>query len=124
MKPSLEALQVLDAIGRRGSFAGAAAGLHVPAALTYRIRKLEQDLDVLLFDRRGHRAVLTAPGRQLLVEGRALLRAADALGCRVRRMATGWEVALCATLGGNGKVLKWLLKRLEAAMLRRALCGG
>ena len=95
MKLSLEALQVLDAIDRKGSFAGAAAELHrVPSALTYQIQKLEQDLDVLLFDRRGHRAVLTAPGRELLNEGRNLLRAADELECRVKRLATGWEVEL------------------------------
>mgnify|MGYP000850196599 CR=1 FL=1 len=95
MKLSLEALQVLDAIERNGSFAAAAAELHrVPSALTYQVQKLEQDLDVLLFDRRGHRAVLTAAGRELLKEGRNLLRAADELECRVRRLATGWEVEL------------------------------
>lgn len=99
MKLSLEALQVLDAIDRKGSFAGAAAELHrVPSALTYQVQKLEQDLDVLLFDRRGHRAVLTAPGRELLKEGRNLLRAASDLESRVKRLATGWEVELRLTL--------------------------
>lgn len=102
MKLSLEALQVLDAIDRNGSFAGAAAELHrVPSALTYQVQKLEQDLDVLLFDRRGHRAVLTAPGRELLKEGRNLLRAADELECRVKRLATGWEVELRLSLDTN-----------------------
>src|SRR5690606_17016298 len=102
MKLSLEALQVLDAIDRKGSFAGAAAELHrVPSALTYQIQKLEQDLDVLLFDRRGHRAVLTPPGRELLNEGRNLLRAADELECRVKRLATGWEVELRIALDAS-----------------------
>lgn len=92
---SLEALQVLDAIDRRGSFAAAAEELHrVPSALTYQVQKLEQDLDVLLFDRRGHRAVLTAPGRALLDDGRQLLRAAGELELRVKRLATGWEAEL------------------------------
>jgi DNA-binding transcriptional LysR family regulator len=63
----------------------------VPSALTYQVQKLEQDLDVLLFDRRGHRAVLTAAGRTLLDEGRNLLRAAGELELRVKRLATGWE---------------------------------
>lgn len=95
MPLTLEALQVLDAIDRRGSFAAAAAELHrVPSALTYQVQKLEQDLDVLLFDRRGHRAVLTPPGRELLREGRSLLRAAGELEARVRRLATGWEPEL------------------------------
>ena len=95
IKLTLDALQVLDAIARRGSFAAAAAELHrVPSALTYSVQKLEQDLDVLLYDRRGHRAQLTAAGVELLEEGRQLLRAAGELECRVKRVATGWETEL------------------------------
>jgi hypothetical protein len=56
-KLSLDALLVLDAIARKGSFAAAAEELHrVPSAITYTVQKLEQDLDVQLFDRSGHRA--------------------------------------------------------------------
>lgn len=95
MKLSLDALEILDAIDRNGSFAAAANELHrVPSALTYQVQKLEQDLDVLLFDRRGHRAALTEAGRELLSEGRNLLRAAGELECRVKRLATGWEPEL------------------------------
>jgi DNA-binding transcriptional LysR family regulator len=92
---SLDALSVLDAIDRKGSFAAAAEELHrVPSAITYQVHKLEQDLDVLLFDRRGHRAKLTAAGRELLHEGRRLLHAAGELEHRIRRVATGWEPEL------------------------------
>lgn len=95
MKLSLDALLVLDAIDRRGSFAAAAAELHrVPSAITYAVHKLEQDLDVELFDRTGHRATLTAAGVELLREGRQLLEAAGALEARVKRVATGWEAEL------------------------------
>jgi DNA-binding transcriptional LysR family regulator len=95
MRITLEALVVLDAIDRRGSFAAAAAELHrVPSAITYQVHKLEQDLDVRLFDRRGHRAKLTPTGRELLVAGRALLQGAGELERRVRRVATGWEPEL------------------------------
>ena len=53
---TLEALQLIDAIVRHGSFAQAARALgRVPSAVTYSVRRLEEDLDVLLFDRRGHR---------------------------------------------------------------------
>ncbi len=91
----LEALNVLDAIDRKGSFARAADELgRVPSALTYVIRKLEGDLDVLLFDRRGHKAKLTPAGRELLDEGRHLLLAASELQRRVRRVGDGWEVEL------------------------------
>jgi DNA-binding transcriptional LysR family regulator len=95
MKLTLEALEALDAIDRHGSFAAAAKSLHrVPSAVTYTVQKLEQDLDVLLFDRRGHRAVLTEAGRELLREGRNLLNAAGGLECRVRQVAKGWEAEL------------------------------
>jgi DNA-binding transcriptional LysR family regulator len=92
MKISLDALQILDAIDTRGSYAAAAQALNrVPSALTHAVRKLEDDLGVALFGRAGRRAVLTAPGRMLLEQGRHLLRAAGDLECRVKRVATGWE---------------------------------
>jgi DNA-binding transcriptional LysR family regulator len=95
LRLSLDALLVIDAIDRRGSFAAAAHELHrVPSAVTYTVQKLEQDLDVLLFDRRGHRAKLTVAGLELLNEGRHLLRAAGELEARVKRVATGWEAEL------------------------------
>lgn len=95
MNLTLEAIRILDAIDRKGSFAAAAVALdRVPSALTYSVRKLEDDLDVLLFDRRGHRARLTPAGLELLTEGRHLLRAAGELEQRVKRTATGWEVEL------------------------------
>ncbi|AEI77929.1 transcriptional regulator LysR family [Cupriavidus necator N-1] len=95
MALSLESLEVLDAIERKGSFAAAAHEMgKVPSALTYVVRKLEEDLDVLLFDRRRHRAELTPAGRALLDEGRHLLHAADDLARRVKRLATGWEATL------------------------------
>jgi DNA-binding transcriptional LysR family regulator len=95
MRLSLDALLVIDAIDRKGSFAAAAHELHrVPSAVTYTVQKLEEDLDVLLFDRRGHRAKLTVAGRELLTEGRHLLRAAGELEARIKRVATGWEAEL------------------------------
>jgi DNA-binding transcriptional LysR family regulator len=95
MKLSLDSLQVIDAIDRKGSFAAAADELHrVPSAITYSVRQLEEGLGIELFDRKGHRAVLTDAGRELLVEGRRLLRAAADLECRVQQVARGWESEL------------------------------
>jgi DNA-binding transcriptional LysR family regulator len=95
MRISLDALLVLDSIARNGSFAAAGEELHrVPSAITYTIQKLEQDLEVKLFDRSGHRARLTEAGEELLREGRHLLRTATDLECRVKRVATGWETEL------------------------------
>lgn len=94
-KLSLEALEVLDAIARKGSFAAAAESLfRVPSAITYSVRQLEDDLGIKLFDRSGHRAELTEAGAELLREGRNLLRAAGELEARVKRVATGVETEL------------------------------
>ena len=95
MPLTLDALETVDTIARKGSFAAAAAELgKVPSALTYTVRKLEDELDVLLFDRRGQRARLTPAGQELLEAGRGLLRSADDLVRRVRRVAGGWESEL------------------------------
>lgn len=95
MKITLDALQVLDAIDRHGSFTAAAAALHrVPSALSHAVAKLESDLDAVLFVRAGRRATLTTAGRALLDDGRHLLRAAGDLERRVQRIATGWEAEL------------------------------
>jgi DNA-binding transcriptional LysR family regulator len=92
---TLEALEVLDAIDRRGSFAAAAIELdRVPSAITYTVRRLEEALDMLLFDRKGRRARFTPAGRELLERGRALLAEAAAVEQRVQRVATGWESEL------------------------------
>ncbi|CAG0959018.1 HTH-type transcriptional regulator YhaJ [Methylophilaceae bacterium] len=94
-KISLDALEVIDAIARKGSFAAAAESLYrVPSAITYVVRNLEEDLGVSLFNRTGHRATLTEAGAELLREGRHLLRAASELELRVKRVATGVETEL------------------------------
>lgn len=95
MRLSLDALEVVESIARLGSFAAAAAELHrVPSALSYTIQKLEQDLDVRIFDRSGHRARLTRAGETLLQDGRLLLEAAGALESRVKQVDSGYEVQL------------------------------
>jgi DNA-binding transcriptional LysR family regulator len=98
-KLTLESIEVLDAIARKGSFASAAESLfRVPSAITYTVRKLEEDLGVSLFNRTGHRATLTDAGAELLQEGRHLLHAANELEARVKRIATGIETELTVAM--------------------------
>lgn len=95
LRLSLEALQIVDAIDRRGSFSAAGKELHrVPSTISYTVNKLEEDLGVQVFERHGPRVVLTPAGVELLKEGRYLLRAAHDLEHRVRRVASGWETEL------------------------------
>lgn len=90
-----DALAMLQAVSETGSFAAAARQLGVvPSALTYRVRQIEDALDVLLFDRSSRQAKATPAGQELLREGTRLLGEIDAVANRVKRVATGWESQL------------------------------
>ena len=87
-----DALAMLQTVVRAGSFAGAARAMAmVPRALSYRVRQIEDALDVLLFDRSARQARLTEAGAELLREAPRLLSDLDAVANRVKRVATGWE---------------------------------
>src|SRR6188768_918010 len=101
-----DALGVVQAVADHGSFAAAARELGiVPSAVTYRVRQLEDALDVLLFDRSSRQAQLTAAGGELLSAGQQLLQDIDAMANRVKRVATGWEaeftIAVDTSLSGT-----------------------
>ena len=90
-----DALSMLQTIAVAGSFAAAAREMGmVPSALTYRVRQIEDALDVLLYDRSSRQAKLTEAGAELLREGARLLEEIDAVANRVKRVATGWEPQL------------------------------
>ncbi len=111
-----EMLLMLQTIERQGSFAAAARALDlVPSALTYRVRQLEDALDVLLFDRSSRQARPTAAGRELLREAERLLGDLDAVANRVRRVATGWEAVL--TVAVDSIVSRTVVMDLCAAFL-------
>ena len=92
---TLDALKVLDAIERKKSFAGAADELfRVPSAISYTVNKLEEDLDIALFDRSKRKAEFTAVGKLLVEQGRLILQATDQLTHAVKQSANGWELEL------------------------------
>ncbi|MBK6592693.1 MAG: LysR family transcriptional regulator [Burkholderiales bacterium] len=94
-----DALAMLETIAAAGSFAAAARAMGmVPSALTYRVRQIEDALDVLLYDRSSRQAKLTEAGAELLREGSRLLNDIDAVANRVKRVATGWEPELTIAL--------------------------
>ena len=96
-----DSLAMLQGIADTGSFAAAARQLGlVPSALTYRVRQIEDALDVLLFDRSARQARPTPAGAELLREGARLLQEIDAVAHRVKRVATGWEPQLTIAVDG------------------------
>ena len=106
-----DALTMLQAVADAGSFAAAARTLNlVPSALSYRVRQIEDALDVLLFDRSARQARLTDAGAELLREGSRLLAEIDAVANRVKRVATGWEPEL--TIAADALVARPVLMEL------------
>ncbi|EKA7372318.1 LysR family transcriptional regulator [Vibrio parahaemolyticus] len=98
---TLEALHILDAIDRRGSFAAAANELdRAPSSLSYQIQKLEQDLDINIFDRSGHKALFTEAGKLILERGRAILQASEKLVNDATLLANGWELDITVAFDG------------------------
>ncbi|MGY3569544.1 LysR substrate-binding domain-containing protein [Vibrio paucivorans] len=92
---TIDALRALDAIDKKGSFAAAAESLYkVPSALTYTIKKLEDDMGVALFDRSKQRASLTPAGQLVLEHGREILLATHRLAASVQQLESGWESEL------------------------------
>ncbi|MCC4834282.1 LysR family transcriptional regulator [Shewanella sp. 10N.7] len=92
---TLDALKVLDAIERKKSFAGAADELfRVPSAISYTVNKLEEDLDLAIFDRSKRKAELTAVGKLIVEQGRLILDATNELTYMAKQSASGWELEI------------------------------
>jgi DNA-binding transcriptional LysR family regulator len=97
----LDQMKTLEAVVRTGSFSAAARELHkAQSAVSYAIQQLESRLGVELFDRSGHRAVLTDAGKAILAEGRKLLEAADRIEDLARRIEGEWEPRLQIVIDG------------------------
>ncbi|AJZ88385.1 LysR family transcriptional regulator [Cedecea neteri] len=102
MRVNLDVLLILDALDKHGSFAAAAESLFkTPAALSYMVQKLENDLNIKLLDRSGHRAKFTDTGRIVLEKGRMVLSAAKDLESQALRSTSGWEKTLTIALDGS-----------------------
>jgi DNA-binding transcriptional LysR family regulator len=98
---TLDQLLVLDAILRTGSFAAAARSLHrVPSAVSHAVARLEESLGIAVFDRSGHRAVLTDAGHRILEAGREVLAAARRLDVMADGLQAGWEPTLQVVVDG------------------------
>ncbi|MCB2007307.1 MAG: LysR family transcriptional regulator [Rhodoferax sp.] len=114
-----DSLAMLQTIARTGSFAAAARAMGlVPSALTYRVRLIEEALDVLLFDRRSRNARPTPAGEELMREGGRLLDEIEAMANRVKRVATGWETQF--TIAVDGVIAKPTMMELCDAFLALA----
>ncbi|MGF1698328.1 LysR family transcriptional regulator [Vibrio lamellibrachiae] len=92
-------LEMIDTVARLGSFTAAAEILHkVPSAISYGVRQVEQDLDVLIFRRLPRKVELTPAGELFVAEARVMLRHMEEVKSQTRRAAHGWKTTLKLTL--------------------------
>lgn len=108
--PSLNALRAFDAAVRYMSFQRAAEELFVtPAALSYQIRQLEDQLDLKLFTRRNRSIALTEHGR-LIAPG--VRDGFDRLTQTMRQLETRRSGNVLVVSVGPAFTAKWLAPRL------------
>ncbi|NRA66473.1 MAG: LysR family transcriptional regulator [Pseudobacteriovorax sp.] len=92
---TLDQLKVLAAIVDTGSFRAAADKLNrAQSAVSYAIKTIEEEFDLLVFDRANYRPELTREGRTLYQRSKPLIEQADQLANLCRFMATGAELEL------------------------------
>ncbi|MEZ8101760.1 DNA-binding transcriptional activator PunR [Vibrio bivalvicida] len=104
---SKSSLEMLDTVARLGSFTAAAEVLHkVPSAISYGVRQVEQELDVILFRRLPRKVELTPAGELFIAEARLLLRQMEELKVQTKRAAHGWQSTLKLTLDNVVKLDK------------------
>ncbi|QIZ78804.1 DNA-binding transcriptional activator PunR [Ferrimonas lipolytica] len=83
---------MLDNVARLGSFSAAAHAMHkVPSAISYSVRQVEQQLGVLLFERKPRQVVLTPAGEHFISQCRLWLREMEQVKLHTQRVANGWQ---------------------------------
>jgi DNA-binding transcriptional LysR family regulator len=101
MSLTLDQLTALDAIDRLGSFSAAAKALfRTTSAISYSIRNLEEALGVEIFDRSGHRAILTRAGELILDEARRVLSQTRRLEQLSLELQEGYEPLISIIIDG------------------------
>jgi DNA-binding transcriptional LysR family regulator len=96
---TLDQMRVFVAVAETGSFRAAAIRLsRVQSAISHAIANMEDQLGVSLFDRSGHRPVLTPEGHSLLADVRAILLKVDTMRARARGMGEGVELDVAIAL--------------------------
>lgn len=96
---TLDQMRTFVSVAEAGSFRAAATRLsRAQSAISHAIANLEAQLGLALFDRSGHRPVLTAEGEALLADMREVLLRVGALKARAHGLSRGVEIELSLTI--------------------------
>ncbi len=112
----LRHLRYFAAVAEAKGFARAAAILHVSqSAVSEQLRDLEEEIGVPLFDRREHRARLTAHGQVFLAEAQRTLAAAERAVEAAQRSLRGetGTLSIGFFVGGTGPFFPALIRRFR-----------
>ena len=102
MTVDLRRLRYFVAVAEEQHFGRAAAALHMSAPpLSQRIRELEAELGLALFDRSSRRVALTDAGQRLVAEARAVLDAADRFSAVASELASAGTTLAFAYCHGS-----------------------
>ena len=110
--PALDALKVFEAAARHLSFSHAAQELCITkGAVSYQIRRLEEDLDCALFRRSVRQVYLTNAGQQLLQTTQQIFGKLTSTLQKIRPGESAHDVLVGAT---TYVALRWLSPRISS----------
>jgi DNA-binding transcriptional LysR family regulator len=92
---TLDQWRAFIAVVEAGGYAQAAEQIHkTQSSVSYAVQKIEQMLEVKLFEKQGRKAVLTAAGEMLYHRSKTLVQRADAIERSAAELGTGWDPEL------------------------------
>ncbi len=108
--PSLNAMRAFEAAARHLSFTKAAEELNVTqAAVSHQVKALEDQIGILLFQRRNRQLILTDAGQTLLPD---LIDAFDAMDAAVTRVKRRDQSGILMVATMDSLAATWLMPRL------------
>ncbi|MEQ8319768.1 MAG: transcriptional regulator GcvA [Rhodospirillales bacterium] len=108
--PSLNALRAFEAAARHLSFTRAADELNVTqAAVSHQVKALEDQIGIMLFQRRNRQLILTDAGQTLLPD---LIDAFDAMDSAVARVKRRDQAGILTVATMDSLAATWLMPRL------------
>ncbi|KPW06498.1 Regulatory protein, LysR:LysR, substrate-binding protein [Pseudomonas syringae pv. aceris] len=104
--PMIKELKTFIAVAREGTFAAAGSKIGLTqAAVSAQMQRLEAELGVELFDRKGRSAQLNRIGQQVLLQGQDLVRQFSSLGTTT----VGLPASVLVTIGAIASVQRSFL---------------
>ncbi|MFT5396520.1 MAG: DNA-binding transcriptional LysR family regulator, partial [Gammaproteobacteria bacterium] len=98
---TLDQLKVLCAVIETGSFSAAANKLNrVQSAVSIAIKKLEESLDIKIFDRDAYRPQLTEAGVEIHRQALTILKQTNFLNYTAEQLAIGEESEITIAIDG------------------------